>query len=862
MTSEKPWIVLKFGGTSVATGPSWQGIADLIAQRQQQGFNVAVVHSAKSGLTNLLQDFINNPQPAELAAITASTHQLCDALKADRTAVSSLLEKLAGYMGQKQLSPYQQAEILALGEQLTHAAARVFLQRQFTVTSLDPKSCFVSHASDQRSEQSRALSAKCTSQPMPELRQRLNNQVVLMPGFFLRDEAGHTVLLGRGGSDTSAAHLAVALAAEKLEIWTDVHGIFTANPRVIPTARLLTELDYQEAREIAASGGKVLHPRCILPVETHQIPLEIHHSGDPDSPFTVLHHQTDKNQPRVRAINARHGITLVSIDSIDMWHQAGYLARFFQIFQELGLSVDLVSTAQTNVTVSLDKADNVIDAATLESLEQRLSGLGEVRIIRNCSAVTLVGHRIRALLHKVAPLMAQLAENRIYLTTQSSNDLNLALVVDEDQADKLVKAMHESLIGNFSQGEFGPTWEELTEKLLPEKDETPPWWLEKRLLLMDIGRAHSPIYVYNEETIVQQIESLKQLQAVDKILYAVKANPSTDILGTMHQHGVGFETVSPGELLHIKEMWGDLEELDILFTPNFARQNEYWWAFDQGVTVTIDNLYALREWTELLHDREIFLRLDPGHGEGHHRYVRTAGESSKFGISADELDIAAALCRKHNIRVTGLHAHSGSGILNYENWDRVLNFLSQQRRRFPHVRVLDIGGGLGIKENPTDAGLNLKALDQMLLRHKEKMPGVEIWIEPGRYLVANAGVLLSRVTQIKWKGQTTYVGLDTGMNSLIRPALYGAWHPIANLTRYFDEPEQMATVVGPLCETGDILGRDRHLPRCREGDVMLIANTGAYGRAMASHYNLRKPARELFLNTPRPKQHRQEADPA
>ncbi len=854
MTQEKPWIVLKFGGTSVANRQRWQTIADLVKERQQQGHNVAVVHSAKSGLTNLLDDFLQQPTRENLDAIRASTRQLGDELGAELSQIDALLQPLEAHLGQESFTPYERAEILALGEQLTHAAALPFLSEQLPLLSLDPRSCFVSQGDDRRNERSRALTANCRSQPDPALQQRLNNRVVLMPGFFLRDEAGRTVLLGRGGSDTSAAHLAVALQAAKLEIWTDVHGIFTANPRVIPTARLLTELDYQEAREIAASGGKVLHPRCILPVEKHHIPLEIHHSDDPQSPFTTLHHNTDKNKPQVRAINAHHGITLISIDSIDMWHQAGYLANVFAIFRQLGLSVDLVSTAQTNVTVSLDKADNVIEPATLESLEQRLSELGDVRVIRNCSAVTLVGHRIRALLHKIAPLMAQLAESRVYLTTQSSNDLNLTLVVDEDQADKLVKAMHESLISGFSQGEFGPTWEELTEKLVPSQDEEPPWWLKNRLLLLDIGRAHSPVYVYDESTIIEQIESLKSLQAVDKILYAVKANPSTDILSTMHRNGVGFEAVSPGELLRLKEMWGDLEELDVLFTPNFARQNEYWWAFDQGVTVTIDNLYALREWVELLHDRDIFLRLDPGHGEGHHRYVRTAGESSKFGISADELDIAAALCRKHDIRVRGLHAHSGSGILNYENWDRVLTFLSQQRHRFPHVRVMDIGGGLGIKENPADAGLNLKALDNMLLRHKKNLPGIEFWIEPGRYLVANAGVLLSRVTQIKWKGETTYVGLDTGMNSLIRPALYGAWHPIVNLSRINEEPSQMATVVGPLCETGDVLGRDRYLPRSREGDVMLIANTGAYGRAMASHYNLRKPAKELYIGKPRVRQ--------
>ena len=126
--------------------------------------------------------------------------------------------------------------------------------------------------------------------------------------------------------------------------------------------------------------------------------------------------------------------------------------------------------------------------------------------------------------------------------------------------------------------------------------------------------------------------------------------------------------------------------------------------------------------------------------------------------------------------------------------------------------------------------------------------GLEIWIEPGRYVVSEAGVLLARVTQTKGKGDVRYVGVATGMNSLIRPALYGAWHEIVNLTRFDVTGDQVYNVVGPICETGDILGLDRLLPECREGDVLLIANTGAYGAAMASRYNLRTPAPEIVTN--------------
>jgi diaminopimelate decarboxylase/aspartate kinase len=154
---------------------------------------------------------------------------------------------------------------------------------------------------------------------------------------------------------------------------------------------------------------------------------------------------------------------------------------------------------------------------------------------------------------------------------------------------------------------------------------------------------------------------------------------------------------------------------------------------------------------------------------------------------------------------------------------------------------------MGVPERPGQAPLDLRALDAALAAFAARHPGFEIWIEPGRFLVAEAGVLLARVTQVKGKGRRRYVGVATGMNSLIRPALYGAWHEMANLTR-LDEPAlQECTVVGPICESGDELGRDRRLPRCEEGDVILVAGAGAYGHAMASSYNLRPPAPERVM---------------
>ena len=194
-----------------------------------------------------------------------------------------------------------------------------------------------------------------------------------------------------------------------------------------------------------------------------------------------------------------------------------------------------------------------------------------------------------------------------------------------------------------------------------------------------------------------------------------------------------------------------------------------------------------------------------------------------------------------------MHAHIGSGILTPDTWSTTAYALASFTEAFPEVTYLNVGGGLGVPEKPGTTPLDLVALEESLLRFRETYPQFELWIEPGRYLVAETGVLLARVTQVKRKGPAWYIGVNTGMNSLIRPALYGSYHRIVNLTRLDAPPTITADIVGPICETGDIIGRSRRLPETIEGDVLLIAMAGAYGRVMSSSYNMREPAKEVIL---------------
>jgi len=374
-----------------------------------------------------------------------------------------------------------------------------------------------------------------------------------------------------------------------------------------------------------------------------------------------------------------------------------------------------------------------------------------------------------------------------------------------------------------------------------------PWWHARRAALISLLGDRDSAYVYDLATVRAQAGKLAALHSFTRVLYALKANPHGAILEALAGAGLGFECVSRAELERVREALPGIGCERVLFTPNFAPKSEYRWALERGYRVTVDNLQVLRDWAPLFRDREIFLRLDATGGRGHHEKVRTGGRHSKFGVPPEEFAELLPAVDAAGARVVGLHAHGGSGNFDLETWLEPARVLASRIAAFPGARILNLGGGLGVPDRPGSPPVDLAGLDRMLGEFRLEHPALEFWLEPGRYLVAEAGILLARVTQTKGKGDRRYVGVATGMNSLIRPALYGAHHEVRNLTRLDEPASQTCTVVGPICESGDELARDCRLPRCEEGDVLLIADAGAYGHAMASHYNLRPPAAELVM---------------
>ncbi len=855
MTKPIPrWLVMKYGGTSVSTAASWSEIDRQVRRATDAGQHVMVVVSALAGVTNRLQQIANQDGDwvADLAWIRDQHNTLATAVGIDLPAeVSDRLNELE-QLAQAGRSPAEQASILAQGELLSsQLGAAVLARLGRPVRWQDARSLLQAGSAEHQSARAAYLAASADCDADPGLAASLAEQgaVHITQGFLASNQAGQTVVLGRGGSDTSAAYLAAKLTAEAVEIWTDVPGMFSTNPREIPSARLLKVLAYREAQELASMGAKVLHPRCIAPTRQREIPILIRQTSRPEIEGTEISPHAREVGAQVKAIVQRQGITLISMEGLGMWHQVGFLADAFALFKKHRLSVDLISTSEANVTVSLDLSEHLLDGPALQALTDELALICRVKVIHHCASVSLVGSGIRTILHKLGPALEVFEQRRIYLVSQAANDLNLTFVVDEKDANKLVKQLHQQLIPGGVGGDsvFGPTWEQLFKQDEPVRGEV-PWWVAQRPALLEQLGHRDCAYVYSVDAIRDAANRLAQVKACDFMLYAMKANSHPEVLRTLNQAGIGMECVSMQEVDHALEVLPELSPSQILFTPNFAPRREYRAALDRGVNLTVDNLFVLENWASDLRGHEVFLRIDPGSGLGHHKMVRTAGQFSKFGIPLNEVGLAASLARQHEIRVVGLHAHTGSGIMVPDNWERTLTALGELVSHFDDLRIIDIGGGLGVPDKQDQLPLDTVALNERLEQVKSALPeGLELWIEPGRYLIAQAGVLLARVTQTKGKGDVRYMGVATGMNSLIRPALYGAYHEIVNLTRLDQAHDQVWNVVGPICETGDVLGLDRVLPESSEGDVLLIANAGAYSAAMASHYNRRPPAEELIL---------------
>lgn len=373
------------------------------------------------------------------------------------------------------------------------------------------------------------------------------------------------------------------------------------------------------------------------------------------------------------------------------------------------------------------------------------------------------------------------------------------------------------------------------------------------LLLNLAEEVGTPTYVYDEAVLRRQCSRLRSMfkGIPAKLLYAVKANFNPVLLRILQEEGFGFDVVSPGEAELVLRL--GTSPSDVLYSANNMSNAEMHKAAEQGVLLNIGERSRLKRFGQQYPGRDVCIRLNPNVGAGHHEHVITAGEEAKFGIPVDAIDDVHQIVERYNLHIIGLHQHIGSGILDVDTLWKAMQVLLEAADEFPSVDFINFGGGLGIPYHPEEKALGVDKVRDTIIEPlrayaESRSNPITYWFEPGRYLVAESGVLLTSVTTLKPTETRTFVGTDSGFNHLLRPALYDAYHNIYNLSN----PEgkvQTYDVTGNVCESGDLFARDRHVQQVREGDVLAVQDAGAYGMAMASYYNLRALPAEVLIST-------------
>lgn len=868
--------VIKFSDSPVYTERNWRNVEAQVNKCLNKQRLPVLIFSASKEATTLLEELIFRASQEHSSfsnLLESNLKQGIDKFKEhyEKLAVQLLnqnkieawndtfkeLEQLLlGLSLTKEVTPRLKARLISLGQRLTAHLGYEYLRQQFTeqnIYLLEAASILqtASNLNNQQNEEYLEASFANLKADLCLQSELSKYDIVVTQGGIAANEHNEPVLLGRGGSDLSAAALSLKLQAEKVDFWTDLPGFYTADPHLIPSARLLRRLDYAEAQELASAGLPIVNPKAISILAEFRIPIYVRCSERPNLEGTCISDDHSNDNICVKALTASTGVTLVSLDHIGMWQQVGFLAKVFGIFAKHGFSIDLVATSQSNVTVSLDNSTAKTSAAKFKGLLSDLGLYCSPKLIAPCAALSLVGHKIRSNLHKLGPTLEIFEEEKVHLLSQAASDLNFTFVVDQPQAERLLKTLHAQLFSGIPDPQtFGASFrQEFLDKPAEHQKKSNynlVWWIQERQKLLNIKKT--PAYVYHKPTLIDNAQTLLNLKSIDKVFFAIKANSNREILNIFAEQGLGFECVSVGELERVRHLFPNLPTDRLLFTPNFALDKDFNAGFKLKAMVTLDSIEPLKLWPDTFKGREVLLRLDLGHGSGHSRKVRTAGNFSKFGIPLNELAEVSKLTQELSIKVIGLHSHSGSGIKTPDTWAQAALHLSECAKLFPEVEYLDLGGGLGVPERRDLDTLDLNSLDRHLLLFKNSHPQYKIMIEPGRFLVAQAGVILTKVSQTKQKGDKLFIGCDAGMQTLIRPALYGAYHEIVNLSRWGKIKSDLADIVGPICETGDTLGRDRRIEHTKSGDILLIDTVGAYGFTMSSNYNLRPPAEEIVFS--------------
>jgi diaminopimelate decarboxylase len=377
----------------------------------------------------------------------------------------------------------------------------------------------------------------------------------------------------------------------------------------------------------------------------------------------------------------------------------------------------------------------------------------------------------------------------------------------------------------------------------------------ENVALRDIAAQHqTPTYVYSRSALTETFQRFQAglLGHEHLVCFAVKANPSLAILNLFARLGAGFDIVSGGELARVITAGGDPKK--VVFSGVGKSHSEIRAALQAGILCfNVESINELHRIQQVAAETgtigPVSLRVNPNVDAKTHPYISTGLKNNKFGVAfEDALDLYQQAAQMPNIAVHGVDCHIGSQITELSPFldalDKVLGLVDALAQRNIHIRHIDVGGGVGITysdETPPDFATYTAAIMQKLAGR-----GVKVLFEPGRALVGNAGVLLTKVEYLKPGESKNFAIVDAAMNDLMRPALYDAYHNITTIAASSAQA-QVYEVVGPVCESGDFLGHDRQLA-IDEGDYLAIHSAGAYGMSMSSNYNTRARAAEVLVD--------------
>ena len=374
------------------------------------------------------------------------------------------------------------------------------------------------------------------------------------------------------------------------------------------------------------------------------------------------------------------------------------------------------------------------------------------------------------------------------------------------------------------------------------------------------ARFGTPLYVYSARRVQDNFRRIHGAFASRRrnfrANYAVKANSNLSILDLLRREGAGADCSGPGEIRMATSV--GFPPNRILYSGNYNSDEELRYGLESGAVINLDDGPLLDRLLAFGTPEALCFRINPGFGKGAYPGVVTAGPDAKFGMREREALKAYRRAKDAGIAKLGVHMMAGSNVLETPYWAAItdrLTGIAARIARALHIKLdfIDLGGGFGVPAKLGEKPLPIEAVAKKVVEAYERKlgsaPGIDdptLMIEPGRYLVSDAGVLLASVTHVKTSAKR-FVGCDAGMNTLLRPALYGAYHEILPATKLDARRTVRANVTGPICENTDMLGKDRRLPALEQGDLLAILNAGAYGYTMASRFNSRPMPAEVLI---------------